>query len=158
MVVIMEGGRLGLETDGSFSAGSRICFSFPGGYLLHENSLKNWPESSWLRVPSEKHPFSLFLPFSGLPQPSGALEQQRKVPPSQQLLHGPWGPWPSHVVIGLGDTWERCHPKCKPHPDAKCPLPPPQVRHHHISPEDRQQARFPGLERPAHPLCWLQAA
>lgn len=161
MVVITEGERLELETGGSSSVGSRVCFSFPGDYLLHENSLET-SRVELVKTTREKHPFSLSPLFSALPETSGALEQQRTVPPppppSPKLLHGPWGPWPSYVVIGLGDTWERCRPKCKPRPDARCPLPPPQVRHHHISPEDRQQARFPSLERPAHPLCWLQAA
>lgn len=54
-------------------------------------------------------------------------ERQGKAPSSQQLLQGPGDlgtdgihPEP-HALIDLGDTFSRVSPKCKPHPDTRCP-------------------------------------
>lgn len=92
MVVITEGERLELETGGSSSVGSRVCFSFPGDYLLHENSLET-SRVELVKTTREKHPFSLSPLFSALPETSGALEQQRTVPspplPPQSCSTGP---------------------------------------------------------------------
>lgn len=105
-------------------------------------------------------------PSGRLPQALSTLEQTRD-PRAGAAVHtldscslGTDVPHPEpHAAAGTGSTSSGiCPPSTKSPVDTWCPVCPLQVSHHHISPEDRWQARLPSLERPAHPLCRLQAA
>lgn len=94
MVVMMLGERPELQIDGAFLKGSSSDVLSLEMTCCQVTPWKTGPSQDGLKVPSEKHSPSFSkltwdLPSSTLPQTSGPMEAQGKVPLFQHLLHGP---------------------------------------------------------------------